>query len=257
MISNDINPKIIQANFSRASASYDEVASIQKRAAKELVEALQQLMPSFSPKSILDLGTGTGYVTEYLLPIFPRSHYTLNDLSPAMLEVAKSKISRLNHPEQFSFVLGNMEDTNFDFHSLIISNFAMQWLNNMQAVLTKLYNHSDVLAFSCLLDGTFHEWSSIYSALGLKSPALAYPAQEELETFLLSLNPAKYNFFTKEYSVNFTSIKDFVKYLNKLGANASKHSLKFKDLKQLFINEANLQVSTITYKVFFAIVVQG
>ena len=80
----------IQNNFNKASTSYDFVATIQKQAALFLVEKVLESKIK-RPKTILDLGTGTGYITEFLLKSFPNSAYLLNDIADKMLEVCKSK----------------------------------------------------------------------------------------------------------------------------------------------------------------------
>ena len=58
----------IKHRFNGASNSYDKVACVQKQSAELLVQKLQEFDKLFYPQTILDLGTGTGYIPEILLP---------------------------------------------------------------------------------------------------------------------------------------------------------------------------------------------
>ncbi len=88
----ELNKNLIQKNFSRASSSYDNVAFIQRKCAAKLVSDLKKCFPNFYPCSILDLGTGTGYIPEILFDSFPKSRFVLNDISPYMLAQVRKKL---------------------------------------------------------------------------------------------------------------------------------------------------------------------
>ena len=90
-------------NFNKASHSYDTVAHIQRHAAEFLVGKLLALS-NCVPKTILDLGTGTGYIPELLLLKYPDSSYYLNDIAYEMLERCRVKFSYIeinfNNPNE-------------------------------------------------------------------------------------------------------------------------------------------------------------
>jgi malonyl-CoA O-methyltransferase len=155
---------IIKHNFNKASLSYDAAATVQYNAAKHLVFNLIKNCSEFNPSSILDLGTGTGYIPELLLNYFPKSQYILNDISENMLNKTKQK---LNNYTNIQFNLNDMETTDFGFNQLIISNMALQWVKNLNNLLIKLFNNSNILAFSCLLNQNFDEWNYILKNLNL------------------------------------------------------------------------------------------
>ena len=81
----------IKNHFNRAGNSYDKVACVQKQSAGLLVKKLQSFDSSSYPQTILDLGTGTGYIPEILLPHYQNSLYTLNDIAPKMIEIVENK----------------------------------------------------------------------------------------------------------------------------------------------------------------------
>lgn len=247
-----INKDQVWQHFHRASSSYDEVAGIQSECAALLTDLLERALPDFAPSSILDLGTGTGNIPELLVKKFPASLYSLNDIASGMLERTAQKFG-VN--DQFSFILGDMERVDFLPHDLIISNFALQWVDDFETTIAKLYKKSEVLTFSCLLDGTFEEWRKIFEEKSLPIPTYQYPSQVRLEKFLLSLRPEKYSFEAKDYKVVFPNALSFMRHLKQLGASTPNHAISLCDLRELIVT--NDQEIAVTYKVFFCILARS
>jgi malonyl-CoA O-methyltransferase len=82
---------LVARAFDRAALDYDAVASIQARVAKTLV-----MSASVSPpRSILDIGCGTGSVLLQARKRWPEADLTGLDIAPAMLREAQRKIPRL------------------------------------------------------------------------------------------------------------------------------------------------------------------
>ena len=243
-----IKKKKIQQRFDAASHSYDSVARIQKQCAERLTNQLTTKWPDFSPFSVLDLGTGTGYLPELLLPMFPTCPFTLNDLSPRMLERAQEKISHYPHVQ---CQLGDMETTVFAFHDLIVSNLALQWMIHVESALRAFYLNSNVMAFTCLLDGTFQEWEHLFQTHHAPSPVQSYPSSSQLERFLLSLNPSEHSFTIQDFQMTFQGAQSFMIYLKQLGASLSQTNVSFTQLRQLI--QTPPQAFDVTYRVFFGI----
>ena len=242
-----IEKEKIQQNFNTASLTYDSASTIQQVAAETLVTSFVKHFNHFHPCSILDVGAGTGYVTKLLLRYFPNSFYSLNDLAENMLKQAKTNLSSYKNIKVYS---GDMENINFDFHSLIISNMALQWASDLNNIIKKLFLNSNMLAFSCLLNGTFKEWDDIFTKISIPISTYRYPIKAELEQELLSLHPHKCFFEVKDFVLKFNNTLNFIKYLKNLGAQASNYRLSVKDLKALL--KYNYEFN-ITYKIFFGI----
>lgn len=160
----------IQKKFDKAALTYDSFATVQFNSAKILTEYVSR---KIQPKTVLDLGCGTGFVTKLLLNKFPKATFTLNDISADMLLVAKKTIGH-----DVKIIKGNMEEIDFEDHDLIISNLSFQWLENMDETVRNLKKRAKVLAFSCILDGTFDEWKTKFLESGLKSPVPKYPKKK-------------------------------------------------------------------------------
>jgi len=237
----------ISQQFNKASHTYETAAHVQKICAEQLTQKLLTTLPDFYPASILDLGTGSGYIPEILLSHFPQSRYTLNDIAPSMLEKAKKKFRAFS---QFQFCAGDMENLNIDFHALTISNLALQWANDLSNTLKKYYANTQVLAFSSLALGTFQEWTNIFDQYGQPSPVHPYPSEKELYDLLQQLNPVNYSYETQDFQIAFGSPQAFMHYLKQLGASTPNTEVPFNVLKKIVAHQEPL---TVTYKVFFGI----
>lgn len=239
----------IKKYFDRSSDSYEEVAFVQRQSAEFLVSKVTKIQ-DFAPISILDLGSGTGYVPEILLQYYPSTLYTLNDISLEMLQKSKNKFSKYSN--NISFCAGDMEEIDFKDQSLIISNFAFQWVDNLSLVLNKFYQKSDVFAFSCPIFGTFAEWNQIMDTYDIETITKEYYTDEQLLYYCQNIcQKSKYHFWIQDYHIKFANILDFMRYLKSLGANINKKNISNSLLKSL-ITRYNSPLS-ITYKVFFAI----
>ena len=238
-----MNKHLIQKRFNAASRTYDSVATIQNNCAERLTNLLTEKWPDFQPATILDLGTGTGYMPALLQTRFPNCQFTLNDMSPEMLAYAQEK---LGSSAQIQCQLGDIESTNFAYHDLTVSNLALQWMNNLETTLNKFYLNSDRLAFTCLLKGTFQEWAQLNLM-----PSQSYPSCDQLEHFLLSLNPRDCSFATHDFRMTFQGAQSFMVYLKKIGASVSQTAAPLSHLKRLI--QTHHEPFDVTYRVFFGI----
>lgn len=238
----------IKTRFNRASASYDQLTRVQKETATILVMRLFEKFKTFKPQCILDLGSGTGHVIEALSPILAKAHFCLNDISQEMLQAAKDKF---NDKLSMSFKLGDMETLAFEPCELIISNFALQWLEQLNKTLTMMFNNAQIMAFTTLVDGSFKEWHDFcVNHVGV-SPLKAYPKAEDLKAFLLSLKPCDYYFEELTFSLHFENPRSVIKYLKDIGASTPNTALRFSKLKQLY--QIDKTPFNMTYQVFLGI----
>lgn len=240
--------QIITKRFDAACTTYENISQVQKHSAEFLVKTLREIDSSFIPQTVLDLGTGTGYIPEILLQYYPQSHYTLNDIAPKMVAMAKNKFSAHNN---IDFCVGDMENIVFKDYDLIISNLSLQWVNDLDAVIQKFYNKSRMFAFSCLLDGTFGEWDSILKSYGLTSTLKQYPKLGNLILLCEEANAGRFCFVAKNFQLTFANAYAFMQYLKNLGAGTGNATAPLRVLRALIANHD--QPLTITYKIFFGI----
>lgn len=143
----------VAASFSRAAASYDSVAELQRDVGSQL---LQRLPADFVPARWLDLGCGTGYFTRALAERFDASNGLALDIAEGMLNHARP-LGGAQH-----FIAGDAErlplqDSSCD---LIFSSLAVQWCADFDSVLSEAFRvlkPGGIFAFASLCVGTLYE----------------------------------------------------------------------------------------------------
>lgn len=80
----------IQSHFNHAAPSYDEAAILQKTVAERVDERLD--LTTIEAKTILDLGAGTGLLTEKVIARYPNAQIFAVDLSAQMLKTAQPRL---------------------------------------------------------------------------------------------------------------------------------------------------------------------
>ena len=120
--------------FDRASASYDSAAALQERVRSELLGRLDEL--HVSPRSVLDLGAGTGHTTRALKRRFPNSLAVAVDIAPGMLVRARAQSRWLRRFERVRADAYSLpfRDRSFD---LVFSSLMLQWCDDLDAVFWK------------------------------------------------------------------------------------------------------------------------
>lgn len=150
--------------FSGAARNYDHHARIQKHAALHLAQWLEQILPPrFDPKACIDVGSGTGFLTDYLLNQFPDSAVHAVDLAQGMLLELQRKFptdrlhTHLLNGEELA--VQNLWVPN---HSLLVSSMCAQWFNRLEEAIRHWLSVSNTVAFSILLDGSFQAWQTAH-----------------------------------------------------------------------------------------------
>jgi len=120
----------VAASFSRAAASYDAVAELQRGVGESLLSALPE---GFSPRRWVDLGCGTGYFSRALERRFGAAEGLAVDIAEGMLRHARAR-GGASH-----FIGGDAErlplrDGSCD---LLFSSLAIQWCADLPAVLAE------------------------------------------------------------------------------------------------------------------------
>lgn len=143
----------VAASFSRAAASYDSVAELQRDVGGVLLSRLPQ---GLRPTRWLDMGCGTGYFSRLLGERFGTCEGLALDIAEGMLEHARP-LGGAQH-----FIAGDAERLPLQTQSceLIFSSLAVQWCADFPAVLNEAYRvlkPGGVLAFASLCVGTLYE----------------------------------------------------------------------------------------------------
>lgn len=151
----------VAASFSRAAASYDSVAELQRAVG----DALSERLPAgLDPARWLDLGCGTGHFSRVLADRFTHSEGIALDIAEGMLRHAQP-LGGARH-----FVVGDAERMPLQDHScgLVFSSLAVQWCADFAAVLAearRVLLPGGVFAFASLCVGTLQELRDSWRAV--------------------------------------------------------------------------------------------
>lgn len=169
----------VAQRFSDAARRYEQNAKVQKQAATEFDNWLASLGLS-APDAIAEIGCGTGFFSRLLRQRYPQAALCLSDLAPEMIAVCRSQFT----PSDLLHLETQVQDGRnacFDPQpDWIVSTMCFQWFQPLQPVLAHHLAHSNVLAFSILLDGSFAQWQAAHQALGVSSGVQAMPSFEEV-----------------------------------------------------------------------------
>lgn len=152
----------VAASFSKAAATYDSVAELQRAVGTELLSRLPQA--GSSPSRWLDLGSGTGYFSRQLARHLPSSEGIALDIAEGMLRHARPS-GGAKH-----FVAGDAERLPLQDESvgLVFSSLAVQWCADFGAVLSeaqRVLQPGGVFAFASLCVGTLYELRDSWQAV--------------------------------------------------------------------------------------------
>jgi malonyl-CoA O-methyltransferase len=131
----EVKKKAIRVRFSRAAASYDSYAVIQKEVARKLALQIKPEIEKREVGTILEIGCGTGNFTELLATRFPAARITAIDFSPEMVERARAKLQ--NRDVRLLCVEGEkfLRDAPAESYDLVTSNGSLQWFADLDRAL--------------------------------------------------------------------------------------------------------------------------
>jgi malonyl-CoA O-methyltransferase len=232
---NDLKQKIASA-FGSSASFYDKHAEVQREVADRLIASLEPWRDIIPPGPIIELGCGTGFVTEGLTGLYPNREILATDLSESMIDFCKQKYSDL---EQVKFSVQDAEDPPFDepHYAMTVSGFTPQWFKNPAITLGKWLEATKpggLLLTSFPGSESFPEWREKCRDLGLPFTRNPLPDVEEM-VIKMSLGPAQVDYYEDTITQTFGSARDFFRHLKKLGASTKRQgrSLSAKELSML------------------------
>lgn len=170
--------------FDSAADTYDAAAPVQRAVAKRLAQKIAALPLPPRPR-ILEIGCGTGFLTQALRERLPGADWLVTDLSPRMLEACRARIGA--DGTEFRIMDGERPDLEPAGFDLVCSSLAVQWFTELGPALerlTALLAPGGWLAVSTLAEGTLEDWRSAHAELGLSGGGPGYPSAESVAGLL-------------------------------------------------------------------------
>ncbi len=142
--------KLVKQRFSRCYSTYNEQAVVQKEVVTKFCDLLSVYLKK-DIKRVLEVGCGTGMLTELLVTDFNISELILNDLVGS--DFIDVKIRLETHQfEKYGFIQGDAEKILFPSGlDAVLSASCFQWFNNIEMFIMRMsevLNSKGILAFS-------------------------------------------------------------------------------------------------------------
>lgn len=233
--------KGIISAFDKAADSYDECAFIQHKVADGLIASLIPWKEAVPPGPILEVGCGTGFVTEKLINQFSDREILVTDASEKMLEKCRENLKHTGKDlSKITFQVLNAdeyESGDDESYGLIISGSTPHWFKDTALGLQNLseaLNPGGIMLCSFPGNHSFPNWYENCLELGLPHTANPLPDVEEV-VVKLSMGPMQIDYYENDLYKEFESSLDFFRNLKKTGESYSvlDKSLSYKQFKLL------------------------
>jgi malonyl-CoA O-methyltransferase len=154
--------KQVRASFNKGAAFYNKHAEVQQRVAEQFF--LRTKSAHAVTGSVLDVGCGTGFLTEQIHGQYPNASLIALDAAPQMLASLP--------------VFPAIEKICADFDTIplasescgaVFSSTALQWSQDAEKTLTewlRVLKRGGELCFSTFLAGTLCEWDRCWRSVG-------------------------------------------------------------------------------------------
>ncbi len=232
----DLQKQRIARQFGQAAPIYNTHAKLQYQGAQHLLKLIQTHKNSIPPGDILEIGCGTGFVTQGLIQCFADRSLEITDLSIDMLKFCqRNLIIPTEQINQVSFYQLDAEARISKPYASIVSGFTVQWFNNLHRTISQLISqlhHNGILFLSFPGHQSFPEWRTICNQLNLPFTVNSLP---NLEALLAAIDHPLQMLHTEtvERVTHHESAAEFFRSLKAIGAGVSGQRLSIQQMKQL------------------------
>ncbi|MEX2639473.1 MAG: methyltransferase domain-containing protein [Balneolales bacterium] len=209
-------------NFSLHAEHYDQHAHVQKYAAARLCSYVKEL--KITPNStILEIGCGTGFVSEQLIGMFPDCTYIITDISPGMLKQCRDNLVKkeMDLESVYFQVLDGETIKSFERYDLIVSGLTVQWFDDFPSWLRQgiaTLRTGSTIALSYLSGRSFPEWKDSCRQTGIPYSGNALPDHDLLKK--ISANRDVRCLWESEFkTLGYDSLLHFFSELKRIGAS--------------------------------------
>jgi malonyl-CoA O-methyltransferase len=210
MTSDPANASIVAA-FDAAAQSYDALTQIQREVARALVARAGAEL--FAPKTVLDLGAGTGHVTELALQQWPHAELTAIDAAPAMLARLRAKFPRVAAIRRDATRLDGVGR-----YDLILSSMMLHWLDAPRDALAHWRGFlapGGLLRVAVPVAGSLNEWRDFTRSAGIDDGVWAFPPEDFAEGLGAKIE-------ISDFPAEYADARAFLRALKGAGAHTSR-----------------------------------
>ena len=124
------NKDLIRRRFEANLERYHKLALVQKKICAELGRMAAGVCDPDNISFGLEIGVGTGFLTEHLISLYPHAKWYLNDITDA----SEGFVSQYTGGDKTSFLLGDAETLSFPQDlDMIATASTVQWFDDLPA----------------------------------------------------------------------------------------------------------------------------
>ncbi len=212
----------IRSAFSRAAASYDAAAVLQRTVCERL---LRQLADAPAPGDILDAGCGTGYGVGLLQQRWPQARIVAADFSEAMAVTTRDKVSAAPFTSPATAcTIADIEVLPFAAASFDLwwSSLTVQWCDAASVLreAARVLRPGGRLAISTLGTGTYSELREAFAAVDGHRHTLDFAAAEQLADTAASAGLRDIRLHRETLTLCYPDLRQLLGAVKAIGANA-------------------------------------
>ena len=214
----------VAQSFGRAAANYDSAARVQDWSARQLIASFPD---DLLPKSIVDLGCGTGIHSQQLQQQFPSARVTAIDIAQGMLSHGRDRYG----DKSIHWLCCDAENLAIAPHSqtLIFSNFSLQWCDQLRVALQQIYDTltpGGMFYFAVPGPKTLWELRDASERVGLDSPINQFWSSAQWQTALECCGFKQIDLRHTTQVEHHSSVKALLQSIKAVGANIKSHAIQ-------------------------------
>ncbi|MBN1969965.1 MAG: malonyl-ACP O-methyltransferase BioC [Candidatus Delongbacteria bacterium] len=204
-----IDKELVKTKFQNCLETYHDEAIVQKKIAENLFFMINEKIQQAD--RILEIGCGSGFLTDKLVKSFPESFFFINDIVDEYINV----VERLNN-KKMMYICEDMDimeiPENLD---LVVSASAIQWSDDLAKLISRVSKK--------LRKGGYFIFSSFgfrnfYQISDLAESSLKYFSRDELEEMMSDFTNFEYS--CEEITIYFDKAIDILRHQKNTGVNA-------------------------------------
>ncbi|HHC74246.1 MAG TPA: malonyl-[acyl-carrier protein] O-methyltransferase BioC, partial [Thiothrix sp.] len=209
----------LRRHFDRAAKQYDAAAVLQREVGQRLYERLDYI--NIQPERVLDLGCGTGFLTQKLLKQYPKAQLIALDIAVNMLKITQKQGGWFRKPKVICADAEQLplKDASVD---VIVSNLMLQWCNDLPnsfAEMRRVLKPNGMVLFSSFGTDTLKELRESWQRVDQYAHSSTFADMHDVGDALMQAGFAQPVMDMDMITMTYHSVRELMQDLKQIGAN--------------------------------------